>query len=117
MNDIENINKLGEEILNHWALNDTKQLGLQACEIATRLFVENEKLLKEKQERENNVCFNCVHLTMLDRNADLNGQYWHCTLFRGEETKNVWHKYRKHYKDYSLVEHDDFCFYFEAGNK
>ena len=55
-------------------------------------------------------CQNCIHAEPLDRNCELNGSvYMHCKLWRGEEEKNVWHKYKKYYKDYSLVERDWFC--------
>ncbi len=55
-------------------------------------------------------CQNCVHAEPLDRNCELSTtHYMHCKLWRGEETKNVWHKYKKYYKDYSLVERDGFC--------
>ena len=55
-------------------------------------------------------CQNCVHAEPLDRNCEINTcNYMHCKLYRGEETKNVWHKYKKYYKDYSLVERDGFC--------
>ena len=55
-------------------------------------------------------CQNCVHAEPLDRNCEINTcLYMHCKLYRGEKTKNVWHKYKKYYKDYSLVERDGFC--------
>ena len=55
-------------------------------------------------------CQNCVHAEPLDRNCEINTcHYMHCKLYRGEETKNVWHKYKKYYKDYSLVDRDGFC--------
>jgi hypothetical protein len=55
-------------------------------------------------------CQDCVHAVPLDRNCELSTSlYMHCCLWRGDETKNVWHKYKKYYKDYSLVERDDFC--------
>lgn len=107
MNDIEKAIKGLENIIEYWTYKpeeiETAKLAIQA--------------LREKQERDNNVCFNCKYLTMLERNAELNGQYWHCGLCRGKETKNVWHKYSKHYRDYSLVEMDDFCSYFEPKEK
>jgi hypothetical protein len=59
-------------------------------------------------------CGNCAHAEPLERNCELNGTvYMHCRLGRGEEAKNVWHKYKKYYKDYSLVDRDDFCTYGE----
>lgn len=55
-------------------------------------------------------CQNCIHAEPLDRNCELNTcVYMHCKLGRGEEEKNVWHKYKKYYKDYSLVDRDGFC--------
>lgn len=60
-------------------------------------------------------CQNCVHAEPLDRNCELSTTcYLHCKLWRGEETKNVWHKYKKYYKDYSLVERNGYC---DAGAK
>ena len=60
-------------------------------------------------------CQNCIHAEPLDRNCELSTtHYLHCKLWRGEETKNVWHKYKKYYKDYSLVERDGYC---DAGEK
>lgn len=55
-------------------------------------------------------CFDCQYSEPLERNCELNSSiYLHCILWRGDLTKNVWHKYKKYYKDYSLVEHDEFC--------
>ena len=60
-------------------------------------------------------CQNCVHAQPFDRNCELStSAYMHCSLWRGEETKNVWHKYKKYYKDYSVVDRDGFC---DAGEK
>jgi len=60
-------------------------------------------------------CQNCVHAEPLDHNCELSTSFYlHCKLWRGEETKNVWHKYKKYYKDYSLVERDGYC---DAGEK
>ena len=55
-------------------------------------------------------CDDCINAEPLERNCELNANlYMHCRLWRGEECKNVWHKYKRYYRDYSLVEHDDFC--------
>lgn len=55
-------------------------------------------------------CMDCMNAEPLERNCELNANlYMHCRLLRGEECKNVWHKYKRYYRDYSLVEHDDFC--------
>ena len=60
-------------------------------------------------------CGKCIHGKPLKAHAD--GVYGtiHCALWRGEEVKNVWHKYSKHYEDYSLVDVDGFCDQGEAG--
>ena len=59
-------------------------------------------------------CKDCKHETELDKHCELNRTaYKHCNLWRGDETRNVWHKYKKYYKDYSVVEPDDFCSYGE----
>lgn len=55
-------------------------------------------------------CQNCMHSVPLDRNSELNSCfYMHCTIERGEEVRNVWHKYKKYYKDYSVVDRNGFC--------
>ena len=60
-------------------------------------------------------CGKCIHGKPLKAHAD--GVYGtiHCALWRGEEVKNVWHKYSKHYEGYSLVDADGFCDQGEAG--
>lgn len=47
MSRIDQINELGDKILNHWALSDTKQLGLEACTIALELAVQVDRLTTE----------------------------------------------------------------------
>lgn len=55
-------------------------------------------------------CKDCINAEPLERNCEVNANfYMHCRLWRGEECKNVWHKYKRYYRDYSLVQHDDFC--------
>lgn len=55
-------------------------------------------------------CQDCIYAVPFDRNCELNtSAYLHCGLLRGEEVKNVWHKYKKYYKDYSVVDCDGFC--------
>lgn len=55
-------------------------------------------------------CKNCVFAVPLDKHCEINtSAYKHCVLLRGDETRNVWHKYKKYYKDYSIVEFDGFC--------
>ena len=59
-------------------------------------------------------CVKCKYGLPLKAHAD--GVYGlNCALGRGEEVKNVWHKYSKHYEDYSLVDADGFCDQGEAG--
>ena len=56
------------------------------------------------------MCHDCAHAQPLERNCELNqNAYMHCSILHGEETRNVWHKYKRYYRDYSIVEHDDFC--------
>lgn len=55
-------------------------------------------------------CKDCVHAEELDGHCDINRTaYRHCGLWRGDETRNVWHKYNKYYRDYSIVDLDGFC--------
>ena len=55
-------------------------------------------------------CKDCLYASEFDKHCELNrNAYRHCELWKGDETRNVWHKYRKYYKDYSIVEPDDFC--------
>lgn len=91
---------------------------LKVCD---RLQGLNEKLCKElygtspADIAEVVRCQDCVHAEPLDRNCEISTSlYMHCRLWRGDETRNVWHKYKKYYKDYSLVFRDDYC---SAGEK
>ena len=55
-------------------------------------------------------CQSCVHAEPFERNCELNSSaYMHCTRGRGEEVRNVWHKYKKYYRDYSVVDRDGYC--------
>ena len=55
-------------------------------------------------------CEECRYSVPLDKHADVWGHdLRHCSMWHGEEVKNVWHKYKKYYKDYSIVEPDGFC--------
>lgn len=55
-------------------------------------------------------CKDCIHAIELDKHCEINrSAYKHCTLLRGEEENNVWHRYKKYYKDYSIVEPEGFC--------
>ena len=59
-------------------------------------------------------CKDCKYTVEFDKHCEINRTaYKHCSLLRGEETNNVWHKYKKYYKDYSIVELDDYCNYGE----
>ena len=60
-------------------------------------------------------CKDCKHAINLDKNCSLNRTvYRHCLLSRGEELTNIWHRYKKYYKDYSIVELDGYC---DSGEK
>lgn len=62
-------------------------------------------------------CQDCIHAILLDAHCDLDPNvYLHCGLLRGENYK-AWHKYKKYYKAYSLVEKDGFCDDGEARNE
>lgn len=55
-------------------------------------------------------CKDCECATELDKHCELSRNlYRHCNMGRGEDTRHVWHKYKKYYKDYSLIEVDGFC--------
>lgn len=55
-------------------------------------------------------CKDCCFAVPLDKHCEINSStYRHCLLLRGDETRNVWHKCTKYYKDYSIVELDEFC--------
>lgn len=45
-------------------------------------------------------CRDCINAEPLERNCEVNANfYMHCRLWRGEECKNVWHKYKRYYRD------------------
>jgi hypothetical protein len=59
-------------------------------------------------------CKDCKHSREFDKHCEINRfAHRHCAMDRGEEIKNVWHKYKKYYKDYSVVDYDGFCDYGE----
>ena len=58
-------------------------------------------------------CKDCKHAIPLDKHCELNSIYKHCSLLHGEPEDYVWHKYKKYFKNYSIVEDDDFCSYGE----
>ena len=59
-------------------------------------------------------CGECKHAVPLDKHCELNQTiYKHCTLLHGEPEDYVWHKYKKYYKNYSIVEDHEFCSYGE----
>lgn len=61
-------------------------------------------------------CQKCKHGTPFDRNSEMDeSMYLHCAIGRGEDVRNVWHKYKKYYKDYSVVDRGGFCDQGEAG--
>ena len=62
-------------------------------------------------------CEKCKHSRELAPHSEISPYYRHCDLWRGEETKNVWHKYKKYYADYSIVEPTDYCSYGELKER
>jgi hypothetical protein len=55
-------------------------------------------------------CKDCIYAVELDKHCDISRTaYRHCSLLRGDETQYVWHKYKKYYKDYSIVDLDGYC--------
>lgn len=62
-------------------------------------------------------CKDCKHCRELAPHSEISPYYQHCNLWRGEETKNVWHKYKKYYADYSIVEPTDYCSYGELKER
>ena len=55
-------------------------------------------------------CKDCKFAMELNKHCEINKTaYRHCILLRGDETRNVWHKYLKCYSDYSIVERDGYC--------
>jgi hypothetical protein len=76
-------------------------------------FAAGMKAAEEKIVR----CQECTHAEPLDRHCEINTcAYMHCKMWRGETERNVWHKYKKYYKDYSIVDRDGFCDYGERRN-
>ena len=58
-------------------------------------------------------CGQCKHSRQLEKNVEMNREhYLHCAMLRGEDER-VWVKYKRYYKDYSIVECDDYCSYGE----
>ena len=59
-------------------------------------------------------CKDCEHSRELEKNCEINNRehYRHCAMCRGEEER-VWVKHKRYYKDYSIVELDDYCSYGE----
>ena len=59
-------------------------------------------------------CKDCKHSRELEKNCEINNRehYRHCAMYRGDEER-VWVKYKRYYKDYSIVEIDDYCSYGE----
>lgn len=81
------------------------ELGAQLCTIPTADVVEVVR------------CKDCIYRVPLDKHCNLSPYYKHCTEWHGEETKNVWHKYKKYYKDYSIVEPDGYCSFGERKDE
>lgn len=72
--------------------------------------VENIKSVPAADVVEVVRCQDCIHAEPLERNCEISTSlYMHCGLWRGDETRYVWHKYKKYFRDYSLVSRDDYC--------
>lgn len=55
-------------------------------------------------------CENCIYATPLEKHCVYSSKiYLNCSLGRGDFVQNVWHKYTKKYRDYSLVDKSGFC--------
>lgn len=55
-------------------------------------------------------CKNCEYSEPIEKHSVYDAQkYLHCRLLRGESVTNVWHRYTKKYRDYSLVAMEGFC--------
>ena len=93
--------------------NDVCHFNFKGCELT-----EEEKkdcgFFKPKADYVEVVrCKDCKHAVPLDKHCELSSIYKHCSLLRGESENYVWHKYKKYYKNYSIVEDEDFCSYGE----
>ena len=87
-----------EQFNEHRESNNTK------CHFFNDHFISTADVVKVVR------CKDCVHAVELDKHCEVSRTaYRHCGLLRGDETKYVWHKYKKYYKDYSLVELDGYC--------
>lgn len=76
----------------------------------TKCHFANDHFVPAKDAVEVVRCKDCKYCHQLAPHSEINGTaYFHCALWRGEETKNVWHKYKKYYADYSIVEPNDYC--------
>ena len=109
---------MAEYIEREALIAEFKRLTLGENSLIERLFADGVYAVLETFPAADVVevvrCHDYIHAVPLERNCELNTcQYMHCNLWRGDETKNVWHKYQRFYKDYSIVEHDDFCSYGE----
>lgn len=84
--------------------NENRECDNTKCHFFNDHFVPAEDVVKVVR------CKDCIYAVELDKHCEIDGNYYkHCTLFRGEETDLVWHKYKKYYKSYSVVEPTDFC--------
>ena len=100
--------KLMENLHNHYEVNNAKQNAImdEVCMIAFKQPTEDVVPVVR--------CIDCKHSTELDKHCELNRELClHCGLWRGDEERNVWHKYKKYYADYSIVSPNDYCSYGE----
>lgn len=93
---IQEIQEVSEKILNHWALTDTKQLGLQVCTETIRLTSENERLRAERDAllitHVPRICITCFHSNGIDGSECLKGSYKsdqaHCLNWQWRRTED-----------------------------
>ena len=58
-------------------------------------------------------CEDCKHSEKIRHTNSIRQGTLHCRQWRGDDTKNVWIKYKKEYRDFSLVFPDEYCSSFE----
>ena len=72
------------------------------------------RICRDFEDKENFIevvwCKDCIRAQPFDPHCELNSKaYMNCIIGRGETVCNVWHKYKKYYRDYSVVDRYGFC--------
>jgi hypothetical protein len=84
--------------------NENRECDTEKCYFFNDHFVPAENVVEVVR------CKDCIYAVELDKHCDISRTaYRHCSLLRGDETQYVWHKYKKYYKDYSIVDLDGYC--------